>query len=242
MKHALMVLSALVLAACSSTDKKPDYTITFHALAGAEDPPKTKFPADINGRRMLFKVVPEFSQQNIAAFHAFPAESGGTKGIAIKLDFRGKAELEIISRTRKDEYLLAMVNAKPVDFVVLDEPVLDGIVTIWQGVTDDVIAKMDKKIPRIGKSKPGVNAADELEMTPTTKGEKKRAFETAKEAERAAKSGKPSKNKEPEVPSLNLPASPASPKLPVEGSPAPSPSPPVPAFRVPEGEPPLPKP
>lgn len=236
MKRALpLFLLALALPACSTFDKKTDFSITFHALASEEDPPKTRFPAEINGRRLFFKLVPEFSQQNIAAFHPFPAESGNSKGIAIKLDFRGKSELEIISRTRKDQYLLAMVEAKPVDFVVLDEPVHDGVITIWQGVSDAIIAKMDKKYPRIGANKPTVNAGDELEMSPTTRGEKKRALEESKKAERDKKSGKPPKKEE--IPSLTLPTSPASPKLPVEGGAAVPPS-----FRVPDADPPLPKP
>lgn len=218
----------LLLGACATTDeKRPNYSLTFHVPAGEMDPPKTMFPMELNGRRMFFKVVPEFSQQNIIAFHPFPSESGSGSGAVFQLDFRGKSELEIISRTRRDEYLLTMLNGQPVDYVVLDQPVLDGVVTVWQGLTDEVIKEMGKRIQRIRKDGGAPSASENMEMRPTTTGEKVRAFRKAKREEEAAKSGK--KPETPAVPSLNLPSAPVSPQIPVEGAaPVPAPVPPVP--------------
>jgi len=232
----------LVLASCATTDeKKPDYTITFHAQATDMDPPKTMFPFDLNGRRMFFKVVPEFSQQNIIAYHPFPSTEGNSSGAVLQLDFRGKSQLEIITRTRKDEYLLAMVNAKPVDFVVLDQPVLDGVLTLWQGLSDEVIKKMDKRVQRMSKSGRAPSMSEDMDMRPTTVGDKKRSYDAAKKAEREAASGKPSKERE--VPSLNLPQAPVSPRLPVEGAAPPlQPLPRSPAPLPPGADLPLPKP
>ena len=223
--------------------KKPGCVITFHTLAAPNDPPKTMFPFDLNGKRIYFKIVPEFSQENISAYKAFPAENGNGKGMAIQLDFRGKAALELITREHKDEYLLAMINAKPVDFVVMDEPVMDGMVTIWQGVTDDTIKEIAKKHPVIRSGAPTMSK--DMDMLPTTKKEKEKFLEAQKktdkvEAERLKKSGK----KDIEVPNLNMPNAPTTPKIPVEGA-APSDNPQLPVppqgQRVPY-DPPLPSP
>jgi hypothetical protein len=242
MKRLLPVL--LLLASCATTDeKKPDYTITFHAQATDMDPPKTMFPFDLNGKRMFFKVVPEFSQQNIIAFHPFPGTEGGDSGAVLQLDFRGKSQLEIITRTRRDEYLLAMVNARPVDYVVLDQPVLDGVLTLWHGLPDEVIKKMDKKIQRMNKSGRAPSMSEDMDMRPTTLGDKKRSYDAAKKAEREAASGKPSKKRE--VQSLDLPQAPVSPKLPVEGAAPPHqplPRGPAPAPLRPGSDLPLPRP
>lgn len=232
----------LVLASCATTDeKKPDYTITFHAQATDMDPPKTMFPFDLNGRRMFFKIVPEFSQQNIIAYHPFPSADGNGNGAMLQLDFRGKSQLEIITRTRKDEYLLAMVNAKPVDFVVLDQPVLDGVLTLWQGLPDEVIEKMDKRVQRVSKSGRAPSMSEDMDMRPTTVGDKKRSYDAAKKAEREAASGKPPRQRE--VQSLDLPQAPVSPKLPVEGAAPPlQPLPRSPVPLPPGADLPLPKP
>ncbi len=234
----------LLLASCATTDeKKPEYTITFHSQAMEADSPKTMFPYDLNGKRIFFKIVPEFSQQNIIAFHPFPATTGDGSGAVLHLDFRGKSQLEIITRTRKDEYLLTLVNARPVDFVVLDQPVLDGVVTIWQGLTPEVIEKMDKVVQRMHKSGAAPTMSKDMEMRPTTRGDKIRSYDAAKAREKEAKAGKTPKTQE--VPALNLPDAPVTPKIPVEGAaPPPPPLPPAtgPPVPPPGTEPPLPRP
>jgi len=233
----LPLLLTLAMPLLLSMSKKKDATITFHTLASPNDPPKTMFPADLNGRRLYFKIVPEFSQENIAAFQEFPSEDGKSKGVTLQLDSRGRSMLEIVTRTRRDEYLLALVNAQPVDFVVMDEPVQDGQITIWQGVPDEVVKGLAKKHPHLKKGAPPTMSKD-MDMLPTTKKEKEKFLEAqrlqdAEDAKRAKAGKKPG----PEVPTLTLPNGPTSPQIPIEGGgPAPQ-NPPLP----PQGEPPLPR-
>ncbi|MEI6536831.1 MAG: hypothetical protein WCN98_15900, partial [Verrucomicrobiaceae bacterium] len=182
MKRFAPLLLALITPLLLGFSHKTDFTITFHALAAEMDPPKTMFPFDLNGKRVFFKIVPEVSQQNIVAFYPFPAEGGKGYGLTLQLDFLGRSSLEIITRTRRDEYLLAMVNAKPVDSVVLDQPVTDGIITIWQGVPEEVVKAMDKKYPRIKKGA-APSMTKDMDMLPTTKDEKKRHLKESQQAE-----------------------------------------------------------
>lgn len=216
MKRLVPFLLALLLAPLlMGMSKKIPYSITFHAQASEQDPPKTYFPLDMGGQRMLFKLIPEISQENVVAFHPFPADDG-TQGCALQLDFRGKGSLEIITRGRKGEYLIAMVNGKPVDFVVMDDPVTDGMITIWKGFTPEIIAQMDKKTPRI---KPGgpPSMNKNMEMAPVGKRERKDAYEAHKAEEKAKeKARKEGRSTEPEVPSL--PAAPTTSRIPVEGA------------------------
>lgn len=213
-RFATLVLLALA-PLFMGMNKKPKFTITIHAQADEMDVPKTMFPVEIGGRRILFKILPEISQENVVAFHPFDSESGNGKGVALQLEVRGRGNLEIATRTRRGEMLLAMVNGKPADYLTIDRSVTDGIITIWQGFTPEVIAEMDKKYQRI-KASGAPSMSTDMEMIPSTRRERKKAKEAAdraaKEAEKARKAGKP---EDEEVPSL--PASPASPKLPVEG-------------------------
>jgi hypothetical protein len=195
---------------------------------------------------MFFKILPEFSQENVVAFHPFPADNGNGQGVALQLEVRGKGNLEIATRTRQGEILLAMVNGKPVDYSQITRPVSDGLFTIWQGIPAEVIAEMDKKIRRIKAGGPPSMTKD-MEMVPSTRKERKRAKEEAdrleKEAEKARKAGKPV---ESEIPSL--PAGNVSPQLPVEGGAPPGapagssvPSQQPPAASPPTALPPLPR-
>ncbi|MEY4484748.1 MAG: hypothetical protein RL693_2200 [Verrucomicrobiota bacterium] len=200
--------------------KKVEYSITFHSQASDMELPKSTFPFELEGKRVLLHIVPEFSQQNIAAFYPFPSETGNGNGVALQLDFRGKASLEMVTRTKRGEFLLALVNGQPVDYVAIDQPVLDGIITIWSGVPDTVIAAMDKKFPRI-KTAGAPSMSDKMDMLPTTKKEKKKSLEDSKR--------KPEKESgTPVIKSLGgsaepaLPAAPLSNQIPVEGGAAPA--------------------
>lgn len=200
--------------------KKQEYSITFHSEASTMELPKSTFPFELEGKRVLLHIVPEFSQQNISAFYPFPSETGNGNGVTLQLDFRGKSSLEMVTRTKRGQFLLALVNGQPVDYVAIDQPVLDGIITIWNGVPDTVIASMDKKFPRM---KPGgaPTMSDKMEMLPTTRKEKKKALEDSKR--------KPEKESgTPVIKSLGgsaeppLPAAPVSNQIPVEGGAAPA--------------------
>jgi hypothetical protein len=237
----LVLLAVLPLLVAFS--KKPTYVITFHAQSEATDSKKMTFPMKIEGRDMIFKMIPEISQQNIIAFHPFDAEGGG-KGVALQLDFSGRATLEMLTRQRQGQVLVAMVDAKPVDYVVIDQVIDNGMITIWRGVPEPTLQQMGKKLARI---RPGTSpsASEHMEdMAPTTKKEKrtfwKRSKEEDKEAEKLRKSGKePEKPKE--IPSLNAPGAPQAPTsnaIPLEGGAG---APGTPSKAVPVVEPPLPR-
>lgn len=240
------LLTLLLLPLFVGFSSKPKFTISFHAQADEMDPKKTMFDMQIEGRPMKFKAVPEASQQNIAAFHPFDSDTGD-KGVALQLDFRGRGSLEMVTRTRQGQYLLAMVNGKPVDYVIIDQVIDSGLITVWRGITDEIIKQMDKKYPRIKPDGSAHSMSENMEMSPTTKKEKKEALKDAKEearaAEKARKAGKPEKE---EIPNLEAPRAPVTNKIPVEGaapqSPAPPPASPTPPPATPGAEPPLPLP
>lgn len=185
MKRLVPLLLAMLAPFLISMGKKKEYTVTFHAEAESNDMPKTMFPFQLEGQQRVFKVIPEVSQSNVVAFHPFPSETGVGNGVTLQLDFRGRSALELATRTRQGQYFLAMVNGTPVDYVVLDQVVRDGMITIWQGVPDEVVALMDKQLTRI---RPGhtPSMSDNMEMVPTTRKEKKRLLKQEREAQKEA--------------------------------------------------------
>ena len=183
MRHALFhaVLAVLVLGGCQTGKSK--FTLSVHSQGDEMESPRSIMP-DLVGnppRKVILKRSPEFTHNNIAAFHAFPADTGNGNGVALKLDFKGKQALELVTRMRAGEILRTLVNGKGADYVVIDRPIADGIFIVWEGVPDEVVAEMTKKYPSIkGLS----SACSKMEMTPTTKTEKKKAFGLFKKTER----------------------------------------------------------
>lgn len=175
-----LALAGLVLCSCQTSKDK--FTISVHAQGSEMESPRAIMP-DLVGnppRKVILKRAPEFSQNQIAAFHSFPADNGNGYGVALKLDFKGTQALELVTRMRGGEILRTLVNGKPVDYVVIDRPISDGIFVIWEGVPEEVVKEMGKKYPSI---KGLQSASPNLDMTPSTKTEKKKAFKLFKRAE-----------------------------------------------------------
>lgn len=200
---ALLVLATLAgLCSCASS-KKDKVVITVHSQGTDMDSKKTVFTRPIEGRSTIFKIIPEFSTQSLAAFHPFPAEDG-TFGVAMKLDFKGTNSLELVTRLRKGEILMSMANGAVVDYVIIDRPVTDGIFTIWRGFTEEHIAGLDDKYPRIKDLK---SSSTFIEMTPSTGKEKKDSKRRSEADEKERKAGERRKARgdfEPETPDGEL--------------------------------------
>jgi hypothetical protein len=191
----LSLLFFIPLAFSSCQSNKTKFTLSVHSESSEMESPRSIMP-DLVGnppRKVILARSPEFSQSNIAAFHAFPAENGNGNGVALRLDFKGSQALELVTRMRQGEILRSIVNGRGVDYVIIDRPITDGIFTIWEGVPDEVIAEMAKKYPTISGLK---SASPNLEMTPSTKDEKKKAFRFFKKSEREAATEKKKTEKE----------------------------------------------
>lgn len=183
----LHLLSLATLTLCSCQTDKPTFTLSVHSESSEMESPRSIMPDLIGNppRKVILARSPEFSHSNIAAYHAFPAENGNGNGVALRLDFKGTQALELATRMHQGQILRSIVNGRGVDYVVIDRPITDGIFTIWEGVSDEVIAEMTKNYPTITGMK---SASSTLDMTPSTKDEKKKSFRLFKKNERESAS------------------------------------------------------
>lgn len=170
----LAIFLATFFSACESM-KKERVVITVHSQGNDMDSPKTIFRRKVNGRTMIFKIIPEFSTQSVSAVHAFPADDG-TFGVALKLDFKGTQSLDIVTRLRQGEILMSMVNGTVVDYVVIDKPVSSGVFTVWKGLTQELVDILEEDHPSINELK---SSSTFLEMTPSTRKEKRESKRNA---------------------------------------------------------------
>lgn len=176
----LLIVLLGLLSSCDTFKKEQKVLITVFSQGSEMDSPKSIFRRPIEGKQVIFKVIPEFTHSSVVAFHPFPADDG-TFGIALKLDFKGTNALELVTRMRQGEMLMSMVNGTVVDYVTIDEVVTDGIFTIWRGLPQELIDILEEKYPHINELESSSNM---LDMTPSTGKEKK---EAKQKAEKAAK-------------------------------------------------------
>lgn len=195
------LLLALLVAACipACQSKKDEVIITVHSQGTDMDSPKTVFRRPVDGRNMIFKIIPEFSTQSVSAIHTFPADDG-TYGVALKLDFKGRQSLDMVTRLRRGEILMTMVNGTVVDSVEIDRPISDGLFTVWRGIPAELVTKMEEKYASINTLE---SSSTFLEMDPSTKKEKKDARRRSEAVAREKKEEEKSRQRgqfEPESP------------------------------------------
>lgn len=128
--------------------------VTFHIETEQAENPKLVFPIEAGGKTRYFRRLPEIAIRDIQAFRPFPGDdAANTYGIIFQLKNNATRRLTGITQANQGRMLLAMTNGRPVDMVRIDQPVDDGFIVIWKGVTEADIRIYDNDLPRIGEEK-----------------------------------------------------------------------------------------
>lgn len=128
--------------------------ISFHIQADPTDNPKMIFSQMTNGKQLVYRRNPEIMTKDIAAFNPFPSQDGEGYGALLQLKPSAKNRFAAITNAGVNRWMVAMVNGRVVDAVIIDRQVDDGYVVIWKGIGKAEIDAFDAMVPRIGEKKP----------------------------------------------------------------------------------------
>lgn len=145
----LFCLATSLLSAGGKADKPA--TLSFHLETEATDNPKMIFPQLANGETRYFRRIPEVASKDVESFSPFPSDDGSTYGVIFKLKQTAARRVAAITAANQGRWLIAMVNGRAVDGVLIDKTVEDGFLVIWKGITLDEISQYDEAVPRIGE-------------------------------------------------------------------------------------------
>jgi len=149
------ILMMLVLVFCprlmASGKAENKFIASFHMQSDENDNPKMIFPQLTNGKTLYFRRMPEVSTKDIVAFSPFPSDVGEGYGVVFQLKDNAAKRLMAITNFNQGRWMLAEVNGRAVDGVLIDKPVSDGMLVIWKGVTLEDITLFEKSLPRIGQ-------------------------------------------------------------------------------------------
>jgi hypothetical protein len=126
--------------------------VTFHLETEDGSNPKISSPPQFyEGKERFFLRTPEISMNDVVAYSPFPSGGGDEYGMVFQLKDAAKRRLNAISLAHQGKFLLAQVNGRFVDGVVIDKPVDDGLIVVWKGINADDVKLFDKVLPRIGE-------------------------------------------------------------------------------------------
>ena len=139
--------SAMVFAMGKKDEKA---MVSFHIETEATDNPKMIFPQEVGGQERYFRRIPEVSIKDVAVYTPFPNE-GGDYGVVFRLKNRAVNRLSALTAASQGRWLLATLNGRAVDAVLIDSQIDDGVLVIWKGVTLADIDALDATLPRAGE-------------------------------------------------------------------------------------------
>jgi hypothetical protein len=150
---ALLMSLVLALAPAVFAGGKADNkaSVSFHMETESTDNQKMIFPQEVAGQTRYFRRVPEITTKDVVSFSPFPAEAGGDYGIVFRLKENAARRLTAITNVNQGRWMIAMINGRVADGVLIDKQVDDGVVVIWKGVTLADITVFDDSLPRIGQ-------------------------------------------------------------------------------------------
>jgi hypothetical protein len=145
----------LFLAPAHGSGKSAGPYIGIHAEGDEYDGPKMVRPDVINGKKRYFRISPEVVTRHFEAFHAFVADDGFSYGAALRLTEEGRRAMQVMVSSNRGRLARTIVNGKPRDLFVIENPGDDGYFIVWSGLNADDLKLLKKKLKRLDSGVPG---------------------------------------------------------------------------------------
>lgn len=141
----LIALCVCLVHPLVAGDGKQKHTFSFHSEGNAVDGAKRTFTHSIDGEPKVFQTVPDITQMDFAGFVPFRA-SDGSYAAAFTLTRHGAVKLNQLTLAKRGAYMVATVDMKVVDYMLIDKPVNDGVLVLWRGLTAEHVLFIEKKL------------------------------------------------------------------------------------------------
>jgi len=132
------------------------YVVTFHVEGEETDNPKmvTRVKLGQEHRQYFFSKVPTFTDRDIAWFFPFTASDGVSYGAAFRFKEHSATKLKAITLTNQGKLLGLRCSDAPLQAVMIDRPIDDGVVVIWSGLQQRHLQEFRKKFPHVDDFQP----------------------------------------------------------------------------------------
>ncbi|NJM37374.1 MAG: hypothetical protein HC845_05625 [Akkermansiaceae bacterium] len=147
----MTVFLALAPSVFASGKKEVKSSVSFHLESDGNDNPRMISEMVHNGKKRYFRRLPEINTKDIVSFNPFPSEINDSYGIVFRLTPVATGRLAAVTASNQGKYLMAQINGRLVDGVLIDKEINDGFVVIWKGATLGDIQLLDQDKPRLGE-------------------------------------------------------------------------------------------
>jgi len=148
------MLLALAPATNGAGKKNSKAIVSFHMQAESIDNPKMIFPYVVAGQEEFFRRMPDIRTKDLKSFTSFPSPHDENEfAVAFRLKKTAANRLRVLTNANQGRWIAAQLNGRVVDAMIIDAPVNDGVLVIWNGVTAGDIATLEKALPLTNQKK-----------------------------------------------------------------------------------------
>jgi hypothetical protein len=128
------LIVALIVASVSGKDR--DCFFRVHVEANSNDTATfaSSVPALFSGKRVAIERIPRLSESDVVSFYPYSAIDG-SYGALFQFDEHGRLALDTLSVEQRGRLPFALINARPVAELQIDQRISDGRIYIASGLT-----------------------------------------------------------------------------------------------------------
>ena len=154
---AALFLCIFAIFCLAAGSKVKGFVVTFHLEGQAEDSAKFVTPVKLGSehRQYYFKKVPEFNDKDISWFYPFISQDGASFGAAFRLNAKATQELTNLTIANQGRLMGTRVLDAPLRAVIIDRPIDDGVLVIWDGLSQNHLKLINSKIPHVDRIRGG---------------------------------------------------------------------------------------
>ena len=166
MKHFLALLLPIGLLISSCTQEPPSAQVTYHTQTPPGEPSNLVFKYTHRGRVINLRQMPSITLADLETYKPFLTKDG-TYGAIFNCNRTGKLRLFHHTAEQQGYYMVSIVNGNLSEPLKIDQPVRDGKLIVWKGLSETDLLLLDVTLPREGESdeeakERGKNALKEL--------------------------------------------------------------------------------
>jgi len=141
-----------VTDASAKGKKRPPVQISFHLETSDVRNKELVVEADTPMGKKFIQKTPLFVTSSVTAYYPFPSpHEGELYGVSLQLNRKASSLLRVTSAQNKGSYIVANVNGKVVDMILIDKEVDGRVITIWRGIDPAILKLVNPMMPQIGE-------------------------------------------------------------------------------------------
>lgn len=160
-----LLFSVLLLAPlgwCEAGGKQSQSRlVAFHVEGEQNDNPKMVVPVKLGSdhRQYFFSKIPSFTDRDVAWFYPFTSDDGVSFGAAFRLKEHKAQELKALTLTNQGRLLGMRCADAPMQAVLIDRPIDDGVIVFWSGLQQKHLQQFKKRFPHVDQVQPSAAPA-----------------------------------------------------------------------------------